>query len=309
MSYKNYITDLLKTKEYMKLNWFVINNCKEIIDGKVKITKAAAKHLEDRTIVDLGCKCKEVLSMIPEYPSTDFRALLVDWLLDCKLDREYKKPSMKQFQNIWSHCISGDCAMQCILLMEQVGITKDEYIKSYNKLHPSSWLGMFRMLSGSPLRPTDTELRKMNKRYKDIMITQLVSKFTDEEAKTILNHPGNNSDLDQKRYIKKHIKKFNNNVMLYGLLKFQEDFNRRYAIDPMCYEMVDRLRNAGQPALATIIKGLYPNTDWYEGSIKLADKDEDLETALALLPDDQKIKMIYKYLGITEEDVQNWNFK
>lgn len=312
-AYQKHLSELLKDKDKnYQICTYIENCCKEIALGKFKLSKKAAKHLTIDSIIDMSVRCKSALKYIPDYGTNDVRGLLIDWLLDIKLDREYKKPNASQMLVIFRKLAHKDLAYYAIKLFQKVGLTKDEFIKMYKK-DTYTWLNILRLSTGSAFRPTENDIRKMNKKYKEIMLTQTLSHFTDDEAKFVLNHPGNKDDYSQSAYISKHIKKFSDKILFMSLLKSFESYRHNFGnFANTAIKITERLIKSEQSGLYTIVKHLYGDRHWgmhvLENKFLKFLQDDTLDTTLELLPKDAlqtKMEIICKYYNINKDELNN----
>lgn len=312
-NYQKYAEELFKDKKYYDLNCFIANNASEIINGKLKITKAIANKITMEHLVKIGCKCRSALKMIPEYKTTDFRGLLVDWLLDMKLDREYKKPTMKEIFLVFPVFVSNDLAMSCVLLMEEMGITKEEFIKSYT-LDGYKWLNMYRCLKGSKIKVTDKDLRDLDKTYMrkhkahNVNLLMNLSKWTDEEAKFLIISDGNHQPYAQRQFVSKHLNKISPQILLLHLFKCHDEYNHHaHCYNPQLRDLFNRIATDMSLKAGTLAQGLYPECEWlWKENTKLINPeyhDDTLDIALDLLPDSHKYKMLAQAYNITFKDV------
>jgi len=308
------INNYYKHKDWCHLNTFVSNCIDELRAGKFKITKKIAGKLTIETIARIACKHRLALCFLPEYKPNDVRGLIIDWMKDGKLDREYKKPRPDMLMNLYNLMSSFGCAGYALLLLNELDMTKEDFMKGFNH-NRYNWFTMLDTASGFKFRPKDQDLKTLYNKYKDIQLLCAMSKHSDEEAKDILTAPGNNSSWGQMKYLNKHINKFSDKVLFNALLKFHDEFSASYGNnEDLAKKITERLIKAEQPGLYTIIKGLYENRSWAQHKLNMNRwlahlKDEDLEIVLSLLPKDRMYESIIKYLHMTDEDIQAWNVK
>ena len=313
-TYMEQINTNYKHKDWCNLNIFISNCIDELPAGKFKLTKKVADKLTTETIVRIACKHRSALDYLPEYKPNDIRALIIDWMKDGKLDREYKKPRPDMLVSLYNLMSSYSCPGHAMLLLNELGMTKQDFMKGFNH-NRYNWFNMLGMASGFKFRPKDQDLKAMYKKYKDIKLLCTMSKYGDDDAKEILTANGNNSSWDQIRYLTKHINKFSDKVLFNALFKFHEEFNAAYGNnDDLARKITERLIKAEQPGLYTIIKGLYESRSWAQHKLNMNRwlahlKDEDLEIVLALLPKERTYESILKYLHMKDEDIQAWNVK
>ena len=313
--YVKYAKELIANKRYSDLNYFIINNVREIITGKFKVSKAIAKRLTIPTIIDLGCNCKECLKFIPDYGTNDFRAMLIDWILDMKLDREYKKPSMKELFTAFPRFVSHNLGMSCVLLMEHVGITKEEYIKSFN-IDKYTWLNLLNCLHGGSIKITDTDLRQLDRKhmkkykYHDTSLLMKLSKWNRSEITQLLKD--NYDGYAARRFVARNMSKIDDGALLFHLFKNHSSYEQhRYAYNPELKNLITRLAKNPDIKVGTIAKALYPEADWLHEELKNKPElfNEDLDIVLQLLPDSHKAKAIIEAYNYTFEDLVNYNIK
>lgn len=313
-TYMEQINANYKRKDWCDLNIF-ISNCIDLVpQGKFTITKKIANKLTLETIIRIACKHKAALDYIPDYGVNDTRALIIDFMKDGKLSREYKKPKTEMLLSIFRMMVSYGCSGYAMLFLNEVGMTKEEYLKAY-KHNKYDWLNVLGMASGFKFRPTDQDIRKLYSKNKDLALLQTISKFNDKEAKTILTSSGNDSTYSQTKYLSKHLGKFSDKVLFNAILKCHDEFDNMYGNNnDLVKKITDRLIKAEQPGLYTIIKWLYGSNHWAKDKLKwnleLSHlKDEDMDTFLSLLPEDKAYDGILKYLKLTDDNVKSWNIK
>lgn len=307
--YQEAIKQYYKQKDWTRLNNFIAN-CADKID--FAIPTRVANQLTYETIIQISCKHKAFLNYLPEYK--DVRGIIIDFMKDGKLDKEYKRPSVDTMIQIFSYMKAQDCTGYGILLLNELGLTKEEYIKAYNK-NKYNWLSIFSLASGFKFRPKDQDIRKMYSKTKDDDLLYRLSKYTDKEVQALFNSYNLDTTYNQIKYMSRNLSKFSNKAMLYALLKFYEKFRDKYANNTnLATNISHKLIKAEQKGLYEIIKYLYSEPIWGETLIKYNKelsflKDENLDVILSCIPDDKRFEYILNYFNITQEDLDNWNIK
>jgi hypothetical protein len=314
-SYTQQANELYKNKAWNSLNTFIWNCADLAPKGQLVISKKVANKLTLGSIVAISCKHRLALDHIPEYKPTDMRAIVIDWMKDFKLDREYKKPKTDMLFTVFNQMRSYGCAGYAISLLEALGMTKEEFIKGYRD-HKLVWRDIFGIASGFKFRPTDQDIRKMYNKYRDHNLLLLTSKHLDSELRCLFaEHTPLDTAYSQKSYFQKHIGKFSNNALLYALLKFRKDFSDRYGNNnSLVTEIVYRLAKAKQKGLYEVVKHLYGNTFWAESLIQHNHdlsllKDGELDVILSCLPEDKKYDYICNYYDLKPEQIESWYIK
>ena len=315
-AYTEEIRKICKSKDWGRLNSYIYNRIDEIPKGQVVITKRIASKLTLPTIVYIACKHKEVLDYIPDYGVNDPRALVIDWMKDGKLDREYKKPNIKTVLNIFDWMRGNNCPGHAVLLFNEVGVTKDEFLKGYRYGNKYNWTRMFDYLSGFKMRPKDQDIRKLYSKYQDHGLLYLTSKHLDSELIALFD-PHSELDIEfaQRRYFEKHLNKFSDRAVLYAFLRFYKQFSDRCGPSAgLAEKIARRLIKAEQKGLYEIISNLYNQPLWGESLIKYNKelsflKDGQLDVILSMLPEDKKFDYVCNYLKIKTDDLHDWRIK
>ena len=293
--YQKHIKEMLVEKKYDGVNSLIQSNLVMVHDGKIKITKNIAKKLTLQTIINIGFNYTSCLRKIPA--SNELNDMLIDFLLNFKLDKQYKKPTMKQMATIFQAFTSQSQGQSFHILWNELGFGKQDIIKSYGKIGMYIWMNMTWLLSGSQ-RLKDDEIRKLLKGEANDVL-RLINKYTDKEVEQMKELYGN---YDVERKMEKTPKKFPARFLFEHVLdKIPQTCGWR---SPDWYGCMRYLWESKSPYdIGTIVKHFCSNRYWYKnGLFESSEPDTKLETFLQLINGkDEKFKLdaVRKYYKIS----------
>jgi hypothetical protein len=309
MNIEKWYQESCETKNWARFNDYVTYYADEI---DFTIPTKIANKLTCATIVEIACKHKAALGYLPEYK--DERGIIVDFMKNGRLSKEHKRPSVDTMMQIFSYMKAQDCARYGIALLDELGLTKEEYIKAYNK-HKYIWAVIFDLSKWFKFRPEDKDIRKLYRKTKDSDLLYKLSKYTDKEVQVLFHTYNLDTNYDQIKYMSHNLSKFSDKAVLYAFLKFHKNFADRYSNNTtLPLRMSFKLIRAKQKGLYEVFKYFYSEPDWSERLIKydedlLSLKDDNLDVILSCIPDDKKFEYLLDYFNITQKDLDNWNIK